>query len=74
MVDIDRGSFAEILELSHKVLGPGLSGTERERWRALTAVVLELLTNISPTGSERRRHLRALAALTVEVISPVAAR
>jgi PilZ domain-containing protein len=74
MVDIDRESFAEILDLSQKALGAGLDQAERDRWRALTVQVLELLSNISPTGSERRRYLRAAAGLTVEVISPVEVR
>lgn len=33
-----------------------------------------MLSNISPGGSERRRHLRAAAALTVEVLSPMEVR
>ncbi|HTO99680.1 MAG TPA: PilZ domain-containing protein [Myxococcales bacterium] len=70
MVDIDRESFAEIMDLSRKALGPGLAAPERERWRALTSQVLELLSNISPSGSERRRYLRAAAGLTVEVLAP----
>ena len=74
MLDLDRAGFAEALELSRKALGPGFSEAERERWRTLTAAVLEVLRNINPAGSERRRHLRGVAALAVEVVSPAGVR
>lgn len=67
-------TYAEIIALSEKALGPGLAGAERDRWRFLIAEVLELLGNISPVGSERRRHLRAAAALTVELHAPIEVR
>jgi hypothetical protein len=74
MIDLDGAGLAEILALVDKALGPGLSEEERVRWRALTSKVLELLGNISPSGSQRRRHLRAAAALTVEVLAPAPRR
>ncbi len=74
MSALDRVGFDEILELSRKALGPGLTETERERWRALTAEVLEVLRNINPAGSERRRHLRGVAMLPVDVVSPAGVR
>src|SRR5215813_9788018 len=74
MFDLDRAGIGEMIELSRKALGPGLSETERERWRALTAAVLEVLRNINPGASDRRRHLRGVATLAVEVVSPVEVR
>jgi hypothetical protein len=70
---IDAGTYAELIALSEKALASGLAGADRERWRFLTAEVLEIIRCISPAGSDRRRHLRAVAALTVEVHLPVEA-
>ena len=74
MFALDDVGFGEILELSRKALGPGLSEAERERWRARTASVLEVLRNMNPAGRDRRRHLRGAATLPVDVVSAVGVR
>jgi len=66
--------FAEILKLSDKAVGAGLSDPERERWRTLTEEFLRVLQNISLSGSERRKHLRATTGLPVQVLSPAELR
>jgi hypothetical protein len=71
---LDPRAFAEIIEFARRALGPGLAEGERQRWRLLTAQVLEVLSNISPSASQRRRHLRTAAALPVELVAPVEVR
>jgi hypothetical protein len=53
-MDLDSAGLSEILGLCDKALGSGLSGGERGRWRAISKDLLEVLKNISPSGSERR--------------------
>jgi hypothetical protein len=74
MVDLDGPSLAEIVALAETATGPGLTEPQRLRWQELTAGVLALLSNISPTGSQRRRHVRAAANLAVEILAPVERR
>src|SRR5215831_18997048 len=70
-MQLDSAGFIEILGLCDKAIGPGLTEAERGRWKALTSELFEVLKNVDPAGSERRRKLRAKAALDVEVTAPV---
>jgi hypothetical protein len=70
-MDLDSAGLSEILGLCDKAIGAGLTDAERGRWRVLTNELFELLKNINPSGSQRRRRLRAAATLPVEVTAPI---
>jgi hypothetical protein len=69
-MNLDSSGLAEILSLCDKAIGPGLTEAERGRWRLLTSELFEVLKNINPSGSQRRRQLRAVATLSVDVTAP----
>jgi hypothetical protein len=69
-MNLDSAKLAEILDLCDKAIGPGFTDAERGRWRTLTNELLEVLRNINPGGSERRRNLRAAATVAVEITAP----
>lgn len=71
MTGLDDPRLAEISGLADKAVGPGFSDLEREQWRTLTGELLVVLQKINPAGSERRKHLRAITGLPVQVVSPV---
>jgi hypothetical protein len=70
MLQLDPTQSAEILALAGQAHTAVFSDEERTRWRALTGELLELLKNISPGGSERRRFLRTAASVAVDLVAP----
>jgi hypothetical protein len=72
MVDLNPTDYAEILALADKAHTAVWEAEERTRWQLLTGELLALLKNIAPGGSERRRHLRAVASVSVDLLTPEA--
>jgi PilZ domain len=64
--------FDEVLRLSALAVGPGLNDPQRARWRELCAGMLGTLQAAGQQAPERRRVLRAVASLHVDVLSPAA--
>jgi hypothetical protein len=65
----DDPRFDELHHLAAQALGPGFTGSQRSRWRELVGSVLGPL-QASGQQDERRRALRAVASLQVDILEP----
>ena len=70
MFATDDPQFEEVLQLTQLAVGPGFTDAQRARWRALCAGMLGTLQSAGQQAPERRRMLRAIASLPVDVLSP----
>lgn len=62
--------FDELLALSLRASGPGLSDQQRPRWRELCGALLGSVNASLGAIGERRKALRASARLPVHLLSP----
>ena len=70
----DDPRFDELQHLAAQAVGPGLTGSQRARWRELVGGVLGTLQAAAQAHQERRKVLRAVASLQVDILEPPALR
>ena len=66
----DDPRFDELQHLAAVASGAGFTGPQRARWRELAGGVLGSLQAAGQSKKERRRELRAVASLQVDILEP----